>query len=124
MIKFKELKIWNESMQLVTDIYALTSKFPNHEKFCLSQQINRATISIPSNVAEGCGRESKKELLHFLNIANASSFELQTQVIIAHQLDYINKTSLDSVEDKIDHIQKMIYRLKQKINSSSYTQHV
>lgn len=79
---FRELKIWKESINLVKQIYLLTSDLPKDEKFGLISQINRCSVSIPSNIAEGSGRTSDKEFLNFLNIAISSSYELETQLIL------------------------------------------
>ena len=80
MHKYKELKIWQKAMELVTDIYKVTSTFPDKERFGLISQINRAAVSIPSNIAEGAGRNSDKDFLRFLLIAHASSYETGTQL--------------------------------------------
>jgi four helix bundle protein len=82
MHQYKELKLWRKSIDLVTWIYALTRDFPQNEKFGLVSQINRSAVSIPSNIAGGAGRNLNKEFVHFLTIAHASSFELETQLII------------------------------------------
>lgn len=82
MHKYKELKIWQKAIALVTNIYGATSKFPEKERFGLISQINRTTVSIPSNIAEGAGRNSDKEFLYFLSIAHVSSYESETQLIM------------------------------------------
>jgi len=91
MHNFRELKIWQKSISLVTDVYGNTMSFPNSEKFGLTNQIRRSAVSVPSNIAEGCGRNSDKELVHFLGISNGSSFELETQLIIAQNLKFIKE---------------------------------
>jgi four helix bundle protein len=83
---FRELKIWQESMKLVRSIYALTSELPKDEKFGLVSQMNRCAISIPSNIAEGSGRTSEREFIHFLRMAISSSYELETQLILASDI--------------------------------------
>src|SRR5690606_31265320 len=83
MNNLKELKIWNRAMELAVQVYKATETFPAEEKFGLTSQSRRAAVSIPSNIAEGAGRNSVKEFNNFLGIANGSSYELQTQLIIA-----------------------------------------
>ena len=86
----KNLDVWSKSIQLVTIIYDLTNDFPKSEEFGLKSQIRRSAVSIPSNIAEGAGRMNKKEFIHFLYISLGSLSELDTQLIIAGNLKYIN----------------------------------
>ena len=102
---FRELKIWKESMNLVKQVYALTTELPVNEKFGLISQIQRCAISIPSNIAEGSGRSSEKEFLHFLNISISSSYELETQLILLEELYNIGT---QKTLTQITSIQKMI----------------
>ncbi len=116
MNSFKELKVWQKAMDLVTDIYAITTIFPQHEQFGITSQIRRSSISIPSNIAEGFGRNSNNEFVRFLRIAIGSLFELQTQLEISKNLKFIsteefNKMLLESTE-----IEKMIKALIKSIN--------
>lgn len=121
MHKYKELKVWQKSIELVTDIYNLTAKFPDKERFGLISQINRASVSIPSNIAEGAGRNSIKEFLHFLSIAHASSYETETQLIISKNLNYLTITELDVLTGKLNEWQKMSYSFQAKLRSSLNT---
>ena len=118
MHKYKELKIWQKSIELVTEIYSATAKFPDKERFGLISQINRASVSIPSNIAEGAGRNSTKEFLYFLSIAHASSYETETQLIIANNLNYLTITELEVLTDKLNEWQKMSYAFQSKMRSS------
>lgn len=118
MHKFKELKIWQRSIELVTEIYKVTATFPDKERFGLINQINRAAVSIPSNIAEGAGRNSTKEFMHFLSIAHASSYETETQLIIAHNLNYLLKNELDVLIERINEWQKMSYAFQLKLKSA------
>jgi four helix bundle protein len=118
MHKYKELKVWQKSIELVTEIYNATSKFPDKERFGLISQINRAAVSIPSNVAEGAGRNSTKEFLHFLSIAHASSYETETQLIISKNLNYLQINELEVLTEKINEWQKMSYTFQLKLKSS------
>jgi four helix bundle protein len=105
-------------MDLVVEVYGQTNNFPDKEKFSLISQINRSTISIVSNIAEGAGRNSSKEFNNFLGIALGSSCELETQLIIANRLNYLKEEQLNSIVNAIDEIQKMIYSLKKTINQT------
>jgi four helix bundle protein len=104
----KDLKVWQESRQLVKEIYTLTSKFPKDEMFSLTAQIKRAAISIPSNIAEGAARVSNKEYIHFLYIALGSVAELDTQLIIAKDLNFINKEEFNEISKNLENIGKML----------------
>lgn len=118
MHKYKELKVWQKAIELVTEIYRATSKFPVKERFGLISQINRAAVSIPSNIAEGAGRNSDKEFLYFLSIAHASSYETETQLIISYNLNYLLQEELELLTDKINEWQKMSYSFQIKLKSS------
>ena len=109
MHNIKELKIWNKAMDLSVEVYKATSGFPREEIYGLTSQIKRSAISIPSNIAEGAGRNSNKEFIHFLGIANGSSYELQTQLIISNKLNLISNETLESLLKPIEEIQKMTY---------------
>ncbi len=104
----KDLDVWKKSIDFVTKVYNITGKFPNNEKFGIISQIRRAAVSIPSNIAEGSARNSKKELIQFLYISLGSAAELETQLIISEKLKYIE--NLDVLNDLND-IQKMIMGL-------------
>ncbi len=111
---FKELKIWQRAKVLCIDVYKLTKEFPGDERFGLTNQLRRCAVSVPSNIAEGCGRNTDKQLIHFLNIAMGSLTELETQVIISHELGYINSEIGKEVNVEINELQKMInvFRIK------------
>jgi four helix bundle protein len=116
MHNLKELKIWNKAMDLAVNVYKATSAFPSDERFGLTSQSRRAAVSIPSNIAEGAGRNSKKEFAHFLGIANGSSFELQTQLVISNKLNLIDSDLLNELLNQIDELQKMSYSFQQMLN--------
>lgn len=109
MHNLKELKIWNKAMDLSVEVYKATSGFPKEEIYGLTSQIKRSAISIPSNISEGAGRNSNKEFIHFLGIANGSSYELQTQLIISNKLNLISNETLESLLKPIEEIQKMTH---------------
>lgn len=113
---FRELKIWKKSMDMVFEVYKLTKQLPDVEKFSLVSQINRSAVSIPSNIAEGTSRNSKKEITRFLEIAIGSSYELETQLILTGTVYKENEQKVKELIDKINEIQKMIVGFKKKIN--------
>ena len=117
MHNFRELKIWNRARVLVKEIYQLTKSLPSDELYGLNSQIRRAVISIPTNIAEGCGRNSDKELVRYLNIANGSAFELETLLILASDLNMIEETDTNYVISEINEIEKMIFNFKQKLSN-------
>jgi len=104
----KDLDVWKDSRKLVSLIYELTSKFPKEEVYSLTAQIKRAAISIPSNIAEGAARDSNKEFIHFLFISLGSVAELDTQLIIARDLNFINEKEINDITGKLDNIGKML----------------
>ncbi|WP_295076706.1 four helix bundle protein [Ruminococcus sp.] len=91
MENYRNLIVWQKSMQLVKEIYKLLRLMPNYEQYALSDQMRRAAVSIPSNIAEGAGRGSKKDFAHFLSIARGSKYELETQLFICIELDYLSE---------------------------------
>lgn len=108
MHNFKELEIWKESKDFSVAIYKLTMGFPKSEIYGLTSQINRAVISIPSNIAEGAGRETDKDFSRFISMALGSSFELETQLIIAFEINYLDKVTFDELIGKLNIIQKKL----------------
>ena len=116
MNRFKDLNVWQKAMDLTTEVYRITEKFPQAEKFGLISQINRSVVSIPSNIAEGAGRNSKKEFSHFLSIAIGSAFELETQLLIAQNLKYISGDKPKALVTELSNIQNMLFGLKKSLN--------
>ena len=102
-------------MELAREIYMITKLFPDSEKFGLVSQMNRSAVSIPSNIAEGSSRESKKEFNHFLNIALGSCFELETQLTLAKSFHYLDEKTFKDIESKLVGIQKMISGFRKTI---------
>ena len=115
MHNFRELDVWKKARALTGSIYKLTASFPKHEQYGLVSQMQRAAVSIPSNIAEGAGRTTPNDFCHFLDMAKGSSFELETQIIIAYDLGYINKEQVKQLVLTIHEIQKMIFGLKKKL---------
>ncbi|MGE5943099.1 MAG: four helix bundle protein [Flavobacteriales bacterium] len=118
MRDFSKLDIWKHGIELVKEIYLLSEKLPSEEKFGLKSQITRAAVSIPSNIAEGCSRNSEVEFKRFLEIAMGSLFELETQLIITQELGFIKPEVLESVFGNIEKEAKMINSLISKIKNS------
>ena len=111
MKSYKELEVWQKSIDLVTEIYSITKDFPNEEKYGIISQIRRSAISVPANIAEGWGRNSTKEYIQFLYIARSSLLELETHFIISNNIKYINKIILNKIQKKIESIAMMLNRL-------------
>lgn len=109
---FQKLNAWKEAKKLVVEVYHLLDGFPRFEKYALCDQIRRAIVSVPSNIAEGSGRMSLKEKIHFLEIAYGSLMETYNQLLIAIDLTYITEESVDSIKPTIDNVAKMINGLR------------
>lgn len=110
----KKLDAWKESMQLVTTIYEVTSNFPEFERYGLAGQIRRAAVSIPSNIAEGAARNTKKEFRNYLYMARGSVSELDTQLDLANRLGYVSREALTEVDARLERIDKMLNGLIRK----------
>jgi four helix bundle protein len=94
---YKDLNVWQEARKLSKDIYSLTSEFPKEEQFGLINQMRRCAISVPSNIAEGCGRNYPKDSIQFFHISRGSLYELETQLYLNFDLNYIDQTKLNQV---------------------------
>jgi len=116
MHNFKKLDIWTKSMDLASEIYLLTNSFPSIERFGLISQMQRSAVSIPSNIAEGSAKSSNKDLSRFLEMSIGSLFELETQLILATRLNYIESEVSISTLNKINELQKMIIGFKNKLD--------
>jgi four helix bundle protein len=115
MRNFRDLQIWQDAITLTIQLYKLIDNFPDSEKYALQVQMKRATVSIPSNIAEGC-RGSNKELKQFLNIALGSSFELETQLEIAWKLGYLPEEGFFEFVKKLNVLQKRINAFRTTIS--------
>ena len=111
---YKNLKIWKIGIEIVDDVYSIIEEFPKDERFGLISQISRCSVSIPSNIAEGSSR-TDKSFSHFIDISLGSSFELETQLIIAGKRNYITKEQLIKIEEKIEEFQKMTMSFQNKL---------
>ncbi|GMN06972.1 four helix bundle protein [Croceitalea sp. MTPC5] len=117
MYNYRDLIVWQKSMNLVELVYKITTRFPSEEKYGLTSQIRRSAVSIPSNIAEGTGRNSKKSFRNFLEISNGSINELKTQLEIAEKLSYIPKEELNTTLKLCNEVQKITYTLIKKYSN-------
>ena len=104
----KKLNVWKSSVELVMEIYSITKAFPEQEKYCLVSQMNRAAISIPSNIAEGAARTTRKEFMQYSHIAQGSISELDTHLEIAKRLNYVTEDRVSSLDVRMEKIDKML----------------
>lgn len=121
MRNFRNLKIWEKSHNLTLTIYKFTSSFPKEELYGLTSQMRRSSSSIPSNIAEGCGRNSQPQFARFLNIAFGSASELEYQLILSKDLGFIDEEAFDSLLDKVTEIKRMLTSLLKQVQSDSWT---
>ena len=114
MHNFQNLKIWQKAMDIAEQTYILSSEFPKEEKYGLTSQIRRSAVSVPSNIAEGAGRNTDGEFKNFLGIASGSSNELFTQLILSHRLNLISEDKTQALLKDLIEVQKMNYTLIKK----------
>ena len=112
LYSFEKLEVWNEAKKLVVEVYHLLDKFPKIENYALCDQIRRAIVSVPSNIAEGSGRKSLKEQIHFIEIAYGSLMEAYNQLLIAVDLASIATESLMAIKPTIDTVARMLNGLR------------
>ncbi|AVR44901.1 four helix bundle protein [Christiangramia fulva] len=117
MTDYKNYKVWQKSHSLVLEIYQVSKHFPSEEKFNLISQIDRAALSIPTNIAEGCGRQSQKEFHHFLHISSGSAFEMEYLIEVSRDLKFIDNNTSESLLSDISEIKKMFFSLIQKVKT-------
>lgn len=115
---YKDLIVWQKAMDLADEVYRLTKAFPHEEKYALTDQLHRTVVSIPSNIAEGKGRTSLAEYLHFLSIAKGSLYEVETQLLLAIRFAYISKERAQKALDLREEISKMLSALITKLRQS------
>ncbi len=112
---FHKLKVWERAHRLTLDIYLQTKNFPKEEVYGLANQMRRSSASIPTNIAEGCGRNSKAEMIQFFNVALGSSSELEYQLLLAHDLNYLNNELYTRLSEELIEVRKMLYIYCQKL---------
>lgn len=118
MRTFRDLLIWQKSMDLVTKTYQITKQFPKEEVFGLTSQIRRCSVSIPSNIAEGFGRQSNKEFSRFLNFSTSSLFEYQTQLEISKNVDFLNETEFNNLYQDSRELEAMLVSFTKRVSTS------
>ena len=120
MVKsYKDLIVWQKAMDLVVEIYRLVESLPREEIYALSDQMRRAAVSVPSNIAEGQARNSSKEFAQFLSIAKGSVSELETQLSICTRLEYLTETQISKAVALSDEVGKMIRSIEQKLTTNN-----
>lgn len=116
MNNFKELKVWQKTIQLIVEIYKITNSFPKHETYGIVSQIQRAAVSISSNISEGCGKTSEKDFNRFLEMALGSAYEVENLLIICKELEYISLEVSINKSEQIQEIIKMLIGLIKTLN--------
>lgn len=112
----KDLIVWQKAMDLVVEIYRLVKKLPKEETYALSDQMRRAVVSIPSNIAEGRGRSSEKDYLRFLFIARGSQAEVETQLLVCVRLDYLSESEIESAMNLCSEVGRMLNSMTRKLS--------
>ena len=119
MRNFRNYGVWSDGVDFSIDIYKMTGNFPRKETYALSDQMQRAAVSIPSNIAEGCSRRSSKEFAHFLEVSLGSSYEVETQLEIAVRLGYVKEADFNKAIKDVQSIEKRVTGLIQTIRPDS-----
>ena len=119
MADYKNLRIWQKAFELSIMIYNMTEQFPPKEKFSLANQMERAAVSIPSNIAEGYGRGSDRELYYFLSVARGSLYELQTQLYIASAIGYTEEEETETLNALVNELGRMISAFMRKVEAKN-----
>lgn len=119
IVSYKDLVVWQKALDLVEHIYRCTKKFPDSEKFGLVFQMRRAAASIPSNIAEGRSRNSRKDFTHFLYLSLGSAAELETQAEIARRLSYLEKVEYNAIMSLLEEISKMLRKMAASLKARS-----
>jgi four helix bundle protein len=110
-MEYRNLQVWKQSIELTKQVYELLKNLPPEERYAIADQMRRAAVSIPSNIAEGCGRQTKKDVQHFLYIARGSVCEIDTQLEICKEVGYIDEIQTKKLLNLTDHIHRMLTRL-------------
>jgi four helix bundle protein len=118
MKDFRKLLVWEKAHKLTQDIYGVTSQFPREELYGLTSQIRRASVSISANIAEGCGRDSERELLRFMRIAMGSSSELEYELLLAQDLGFISDEEFNKIQGNLVEVRKMLNAFIQKLKAN------
>jgi len=118
MVDYRNYKVWQRSHKVVLNIYSMTKTYPKSEQFGLVSQMNRAAVSVPTNIAEGCGRETQKELIRFLYISSGSAHVLDYLLLVSKELGFIKDAKANELIKEIDEIKKMLAALIRTIQKS------
>jgi len=113
---YRDLLVWQKAVGMVTEVYRITQSFPKEEMFGLTRQVRRSAVSVPSNIAEGQGRLSRKDFRHFLGQARGSLLEMETQLLIASNLGYISEQQLAEIFDTSGSVSRMLHRLVESVS--------
>jgi len=119
MRDFRKIQVWERAHQFALQVYKITSSLPKEELYGLTSQMRRAAMSIPSNIAEGCGRDTQTELARFIHIASGSASELEYQLILAHDLGYIRDELYPNLNAEINEIKRMLVGFEKAIKANS-----
>ena len=115
----ENLEIWRLGISLAKDVYVITEKFPRREVYCLTDQIRRAAVSVPSNIAEGKGRSTAKDFVHFLNTARGSLYELTTQLYVAREIGYLSEEDFSSLHKRIEDLSHKIVAMSKYLKAKN-----
>jgi four helix bundle protein len=122
MRNFRQLDVWKKAHELTLDVYRLTSTFPQHERYGLSSQLQRAAASIGANLAEGCGRETEADFKRFVQIATGSACEVEYHLLLARDLSLISPLSYESLDTNVNEVKRMLFGLARYLESESLDQ--
>ena len=119
MRDFRKLEVWEKAHRLTLQIYGITRDFPSDERFGLAAQVRRAATSVPTNIAEGCGRDGQKELARFMNIAAGSASEVEYQLLLAFDLNYIQNEKYSELNEQVNEVKRMLNSFIKKLTANS-----
>ena len=117
-VNYKDLKVWEKSVDLVLECYRVSGSFPKHETYGLTAQLRRSAVSIPANIAEGNSRESRKEYIRYITIAYSSLAELETHLVIGKRLNYLELHSYERIQERTEEIGRMLNGLRNSLATS------
>jgi len=119
MRDFRELKVWEKAHTFTLQVYRITKNFPSDERFGLTVQLRRSAVSVPTNIAEGCGRDSERELARFMSIAAGSASEVEYQLLLACDLNYIHDEIYGELNKQVNEVKRMLNSFIQKLTANS-----
>ncbi len=119
MRDFKNFKVWEKAHHFTLQVYEITKDFPSDERFGLTAQLRRASASVPTNIAEGCGRDSERELARFMSIAAGSASEVEYQLLLAYELNYIRNELYEELNLQVNEVKMMLNSFIKKLTANS-----